>query len=729
VDIRKLLILFLLWVVPAFAQTTTVTGTIVDPNGNPYSTGTASAAKVVAIGQNPGTPVNTVTSNLGVFSMTLSSPASYTFTICAPPTQIGPTGNPTPVAVCFSNPTPIAISGASQDVSAALNPSAKVLGPNFTTINAVGLLGPGNIVGTFGGSPTMNGTWTFANPIVGGVTGNAGTATALASVPGQCGANSLATGVTAAGAANCTATPTVNSLTVNTNLSSNGGGMLAGTYAGNRTDTGMVNENGTFNANGNANAGNVPIKYASASAYRYVDGAGSDTNDGLSPGTAKLTIAGALLSLSGTGTIDVTGSITIPSTVTVGNNTGTQVGIILEPGAQLICSMTGGTDCIDLQGASFIAGQFGSHPLSAAIITTSGANISKIIGMPSTVQGPSESVRNLSISVAGTATVGDVLNICGQDQSNDFSNLVLSTNSPNVTNLLHVSGLCGGSSTSNGGGYVANVWANCAGLGSCTPVVVDAGVATSTATWSFRDIYPENPGTGAAGMFILKTVAGAGSMFSFLLSHIHTEQSFGSTVAIPGILVDGVGQVVIDDLTDSHASATSGTGCALKIQNTNAINFSGVYLTGGETNFNGTISSFVVCNAVTSKNLFQNGQGVAYEWNNSAWNFAFPRYFDGGLGISTTAIANNSGLQLFNTTTTCSTSGVIDNTCTTAAITLPVAEPDTSYRVVCIGKSPTNVPVVITTTNLNASQFTITIASLTAAIATFASYDCTVGHN
>ncbi len=93
------------------------------------------------------------------------------------------------------------------------------------------------------------------------------------------------------------------------------------------------------------------------------------------------------------------------------------------------------------------------------------------------------------------------------------------------------------------------------------------------------------------------------------------------------------------------------------------------------------------------------------------------------------AITNATGLQIFNTTTTCSTSGVIDNTCTTGAISLPVAEADTSYRIVCVGKTPTNVPVVITTTNSSASQFTITIASLTAAVATFASFDCTAGHN
>jgi hypothetical protein len=93
------------------------------------------------------------------------------------------------------------------------------------------------------------------------------------------------------------------------------------------------------------------------------------------------------------------------------------------------------------------------------------------------------------------------------------------------------------------------------------------------------------------------------------------------------------------------------------------------------------------------------------------------------------AVSNFNGLQIFNTTTTCTTGASVGATCTTAAITLPVAEADTSYRVVCTGKGLTNVPVVIATTNSSASQFTITIAALTAAAASFASYDCTAGHN
>ena len=58
-----------------------------------------------------------------------------------------------------------------------------------------------------------------------------------------------------------------------------------------------------------------------------------------------------------------------------------------------------------------------------------------------------------------------------------------------------------------------------------------------------------------------------------------------------------------------------------------------------------------------------------------------------------------------------STSGVIDNTCAVASITLPVAYADTNYRLFCTGISPMYVPVIVTVTKSN-TTFTITIAIL-----------------
>lgn len=146
---RKSLFCFLLISAAAFAQTT-VTGTVIDPNGNPYANGTASAYTVVASGQSSATTTPVATTGAGSFSLTLAT-NTYLFTICAPPVQIGPTANPTPKQVCFSS-FPIAVSGASMDISAQLNAIAVILGPNFghTPITTVaGLNGiPGKTKGT-----------------------------------------------------------------------------------------------------------------------------------------------------------------------------------------------------------------------------------------------------------------------------------------------------------------------------------------------------------------------------------------------------------------------------------------------------------------------------------------------------------------------------------------------------------------------------------------------------
>lgn len=91
-------------------------------------------------------------------------------------------------------------------------------------------------------------------------------------------------------------------------------------------------------------------------------------------------------------------------------------------------------------------------------------------------------------------------------------------------------------------------------------------------------------------------------------------------------------------------------------------------------------------------------------------------------------VTNGTGIQLFSTSTTCSTSGVIDNACTTGAITLPVAYADTNYRLSCTGQGPTALPIVQTYTKSN-TTFTITIVALTAAVSTFSSYDCMAQHN
>jgi hypothetical protein len=96
--------------------------------------------------------------------------------------------------------------------------------------------------------------------------------------------------------------------------------------------------------------------------------------------------------------------------------------------------------------------------------------------------------------------------------------------------------------------------------------------------------------------------------------------------------------------------------------------------------------------------------------------------------LDVSGIKNDKGLQLFETPTTCSTGATINTPCTTAEITLPVGYSDTNYRVSCTGLGPTNFPQLQTVTKSN-TAFTITVNNLTAAPASYTSFDCIVGHN
>lgn len=112
----------------AHAQAT-VTGTVVDSNGNPYANGTVAVQSVVASGQPAFFTSPSSLTNAGVFSVVLPAPATYVFTLCAPPVGIGPLGNPTPVQVCFSS-NPILIT-VSTDVTSSLTPLIKIIGPKI----------------------------------------------------------------------------------------------------------------------------------------------------------------------------------------------------------------------------------------------------------------------------------------------------------------------------------------------------------------------------------------------------------------------------------------------------------------------------------------------------------------------------------------------------------------------------------------------------------------------
>lgn len=135
---------FLLFFFPGLARAQTlVTATVVDPNGNPYANGTASAFTVAATGQPFTTTSPVPTSATGAFTLSLA-PNTWIFTVCAPPVLEGqqspappptqangiPSTNPAPKQICFSS-GPLTIGGPTQDVSVQLNAVAALLGPRL----------------------------------------------------------------------------------------------------------------------------------------------------------------------------------------------------------------------------------------------------------------------------------------------------------------------------------------------------------------------------------------------------------------------------------------------------------------------------------------------------------------------------------------------------------------------------------------------------------------------
>jgi hypothetical protein len=133
---RALLVFVILFSSAAWAQFTTVTGTVIDPNGIPYAGGTITAQLVIT-----GT---TPTLNGGSFSMTGAAglnPAGkftmrladsnvmvpnlqWSFTVCSGTGTIQPAGGTGPQ--CFT-PAPITITSGSQDISAQLQAAALAL--------------------------------------------------------------------------------------------------------------------------------------------------------------------------------------------------------------------------------------------------------------------------------------------------------------------------------------------------------------------------------------------------------------------------------------------------------------------------------------------------------------------------------------------------------------------------------------------------------------------------
>lgn len=806
-----LTVILLLLAAGTWAQTTSVTGTITDKNGNPYAFGTASAYKAVPLGLPAGTPTTVPTSSTGLFIMpALSSPASYTFTICSPPLNIGPTSNPTPSQVCFSSQA-IAISGASQDLSAQLNAIALQLGP----------------VGSSGSIP-----------------GNAATATALQNAPAQCGANTLATGISTTGAAQCTGTPTVTSLTA-TNLTAASGittvtttSTGAGTHSGTETFTGVLNANnggalsGSFsgpttltgdllaksgrpwydvmalgakndNVTDDTAAIQAAVTAACATTYKggtiyFPPGAGyRSANTGVSPitvscdnlnfqgagyntqnaptrppsiilcpactvplftdgGTQRFGFQVRFLGLSGnTASAGSTGiSLGNVGDYTVENNffdsfggpafvTTTGFSGLLKHNFAQNCLMqrpaTVDTGCFDLGNAdtenysNFVtpsvptaAGNIGTGHTYAWVVRGANGfffgNMGEISQHGWLISGNFNTlIGNRAFLIQGNGfTVSGNSNILTGNKALDVSQNANGT----------FDGFLLSSAITLGGNILSENLVDNTGAGNGNNVrhaITDAnsaGASEFNANKHSNNRLRTNLATG-----VLYNMTGAAPT-AIQQPHRQSGDRGDASVTVQCGL-DAETQVFQTALTANRTITFSSTGayngCRFRvIRNetaTGAFNLSTV--TGGS---NATLALI---------NQYADVEFLVGVWRVTAFGSGLSTTGSGQVALGTsptlttptfTGLTNGTGLQLFNTATTCTTAATINTPCTTAAITLPVAYADTNYRVACQGLGPTQFPQLQTVTKSN-TTFTITLNNLTAAAASYTSFDCHVGHN
>lgn len=503
--------------------------------------------------------------------------------------------------------------------------------------------------------------------------------------------------------------------TFNGPLSATPGGSLAGTFSGNRTDTGSVAESGTFNST-NLAVGNVTNKYATASAYRYVDAAGSDSNDGLSPGTAFATPqkCNTLVVSLGGGTCDARTlySYTTSTEIDVGQHSpAIAVTLLVPPYGTWTCNVTGGSsNCLKVFNLGSVIGATSGQGNPFIIQASATANVVDVCGTePSPAVGGSYiHMEGFGCASSSGATVsGAVAEIQALFDISRISDLSTGASSTN-TKALWIHGVCCGA-------LVERVKGN----GNLTTGNVPCTVGNGSDSNNGGEIGPiscTGAGSGKNQMAIVQSSVGSAAAH---YHDIYTEADLAAdtTTAIVGITGTSGLADVIDRLT-LGADQASSTRYMVDIASGSSIVIHNIELGGNSGNGindhnagRGTISPGA-SSVVTDYSVQPCCSLAGY--------FTKPSMF---------GLTNNTGLQLFNTTTTCTTAASAGATCTTAAISLPVAEVDTSYRISCTGKGPTNVPTVVATANSSATQFTITIAALTAAAATYSSYDCIAGHN
>jgi hypothetical protein len=182
--------------------------------------------------------------------------------------------------------------------------------------------------------------------------------------------------------------------------------------------------------------GNIALKNVVGDLTTYVSTAGNDANDGLSPGTAKLTIPAALTALFGGGrthgTVTVAGgNYSQGCTLTVGSTSGaTNAVLMLMPGVTITFSTgcTSTTDAIQLSGGSSIlcprGGSFGATS-AGAVIQGLGVGVTTVRTM---VAADAQNGTVESITVDGCQIKNVTVARAVIDTSSTFNNTRISNN-------------------------------------------------------------------------------------------------------------------------------------------------------------------------------------------------------------------------------------------------------------------------------------------------------------
>ena len=461
--------------------------------------------------------------------------------------------------------------------------------------------------------------------------------------------------------------------------------------------------------------------YHPADAYRYVSSLGSNSNDGLSPGTAFATPqhCNAVVVALGGGTCDARTLynftyMNAQGPVAVGQHSPqTAVTLLLPPYGTWHCQLTGGTaDCLEALAFSSVIGASSGQGNQFVIQADSFASVMDVCGTdPSPVGGATyihmEGFQCLAQS--GATVSGAVVNIQRLFDTSRVFDISATTLSAN-TNALYVHSICCGASVERVKGDASNA----AGSVPCT---IGGSGTDGNQGADIGPISCTGPGSGKNAIAMIQGSGQAGSR----IHDIYTEINSASDTSTPVIGVTGSSGLV--DIIDKFSLGVDAAGIS-----------STRYMVDIGANSSLIIRNLQVGGSGNGINDHNAGRGtISPGWNGVITDYstenvccALASYFT---SLDASGIKNDKGLQLFDTTASCTTAAYVGATCTTAPITLPVAEPDTNYRVVCTGKGATNVPVVTSTTNSSPTQFTITIAALTAAPASFNSFDCMVGHN